>query len=1561
MKKILCMLLVGLSLCARAQIRDTLIISHNDIAIEFDGQYHHVRYGTKHIIEEGAPELPVVKRQYYIPSWATNLQFEINVLNEEVLPGNFNIYPSQGLIPMNETEKEFIELNEKWRDQLYPTLASEISEDEVLFGHRIITIAYYPFVYNASIGELAVRDVEISLNYSASESEIIENSLQSKYRRNVPDNYIRNIIENPEMFLAEQQVVQQRASSMLRGVTSPPYVQPAPNFIIITNQELKTAFSPLADWKTRRGIFTIIETVEYIDSNYSGSDLCEKIRNYIIEKEGQWGNGLAILLGGGIDIIPSRLFSGSSDYEVSDVYYVARNELAPNVSTTPSPQNINSIIGRFPVDNIAEAKIMINRTIEYEKAQNDIDYNYINNHLIWQAFLKSSGNSFTDGDKMDHVYNKVNTLPMNNWFLLDAFNLNNSVQYNGITYSFSRTNNNISTGGELSAQSVLDALSVGHDSWGMFHFIYHLDHSHQYGMGTSQLLKNQYISNVDVEKLNCTKGYSQVILSLGCHPADFRTDCIAHSFLTSPNCNAVAFMGNTDLGWQGEYKMADAFYDRMYNHNLKQDWDTQLGWAWLNTLKNSHSNRCRFHLLGDPTLHFWTEVPMQQNNEISINNIDSTIVINKASSLIGETNTVCIYKENELFIVDTVCNRSQAIYDWSEVKTSGYIYITSTGIGMKPQTDSVYIDIEEIGLELVEINVRDIINAYTDSIVSEGETCSVRITYRNSNSYSLSGVTSYLTCDNPDIEILSSPISLSSISGGGQAIGTHRLKVHSDMSTHDIHDNNAIRLSVYIAKDTITECIGYYYLDVNSGFVPELTQITTTTTNAETYTRHNVTMSYKITSDVPFVGRYSRLCNCSNADVVILDTMRIGGGLKKKNESFSYSHRIQVPKEFDDYENLTFDVVLEDVFGNTVIKTVRPFNTPRTPLVGRYIKLFAESDHIDISWPNEMGSSWNIYYSTDNISYSLLNSTPITGNHYRHDNIEPFTKYYYKLARVELGIIGGLSVPVSTSSLAKVMDGFPKFLYGNMAFRGLTNSWDVDLDGKQEVFSTYWNWDEEKAGIIAVRPSGEDLYESGSRMIDDLISINGIYTNGPAIGELYDDGEQYVIGSTFSDVSSVHGKISCHAVIDKNDDGYSDLYWIKDSLIYNSPRSPIIADLDNDDINEIIVPSSKGRIAILNANGSIRKMINSSISYRQLAVANVIPGTENKQLIVPNRKKLEVRDSEGELYPSYTVVFDSALTTPTICDWDNDGYKEAIVCEKYNNAVDSEDSIIVYSVKYLPNTVEVTELFQCDYNCIQGRNDVPIAVGDLNDDNFLELVFMSTKDLYIYNHYSTKKMIRVPATNIKGISPIPVLADIDGDSKTDIVYTTSTKPSNYYCGTINAVNSNGVTIPFEQKIRSYANDALLAADIDNDGYTELVVCVSSGNTIAWKTNGLSDCIEWGCSRANPQNTGEYGQIVYPDIAYGGMYSSPTLSKDLYVMGNSVTIEETLDFEPSRKIVVWENGVLNIDGATLNNARVVVKPGGKVNITDGATINLRDAKSFVVPKGAQLNISKGVIK
>lgn len=94
----------------------------------------------------------------------------------------------------------------------------------------------------------------------------------------------------------------------------------------------------------------------------------------------------------------------------------------------------------------------------------------------------------------------------------------------------------------------------------------------------------------------------------------------------------------------------------------------------------------------------------------------------------------------------------------------------------------------------------------------------------------------------------------------------------------------------------------------------------------------------------------------------------------------------------------------------------------------------------------------------------------------------------------------------------------------------------------------------------------------------------------------------------------------------------------------------------------------------------------------------------------------------------------------------------------------------------------------------------------------------------------------------------------------------------------------------------------------------------------------------------------------------GIFSTSTsiLERDLYVVGDNVTITDSLEFAPHHKIVVWGNGVLNIDGAILNNARIVVKPGGRVNVTNGAIINLRDAKSFVLPKGARLRVTNGKI-
>lgn len=160
----------------------------------------------------------------------------------------------------------------------------------------------------------------------------------------------------------------------------------------------------------------------------------------------------------------------------------------------------------------------------------------------------------------------------------------------------------------------------------------------------------------------------------------------------------------------------------------------------------------------------------------------------------------------------------------------------------------------------------------------------------------------------------------------------------------------------------------------------------------------------------------------------------------------------------------------------------------------------------------------------------------------------------------------------------------------------------------------------------------------------------------------------------------------------------------------------------------------------------------------------------------------------------------------------------------------------------------------------------------------------------------------------------------------------------------------------------FTNDGLTLSDIDNDGYLDIACGTLGGRIFAFKTKGTVENLEWGYSRANPQNTGEYGKISYPTILKTGTYSEEVLEKDLYVTGNSVTIKDnTVTFVPHRKIVVFRDGVLNIDGATLNNARIVVRSGGTLNITNGGVINSRDNKSFVISKGGRLKISNGKIK
>lgn len=1561
MKKMLCLLLVGISFCARAQIRDTLIVQTNNVKIELDNQgYHHIAFGDNYVVEAGAPELPLVTKHYYIPRGAGEVQLIAIALDEQQKDGVYNVYPSQGLIPTNREERPFVELSEEWGSVTYPTTFAEILSDSYIMGYRVVTVSYHPFAYCANGGLLTMRNIAISLEYTIEDITETEN-LQSSYRKNKCKEYIKGLVENSD--LLEDSSTSSSTSAYSREVPIRLFGEgrPIPDFIIITNEELKPAFKPLAEWKTRRGIYTIIETTEYIDSVCSGIDLCEKIRNYIKEKEACWGEGLAILLGGGIDIIPARTFLGYHGYEVTDLYYIDNNNIVPNHHNKFNSLLFNSTIGRFPVNNIEEAKILTRKTLEYEWAEEDhVDYDYVNNSLITSAYLGvDSYNSFVGG-YMSTFYDYVNnTSHKKHWFLFDYFNQSGFVKLGNSTYSLFDTKTGIEgQGEELSRESLLGALSNGRDSINQFHFIYHTDHSGPFSMGASQFVKGENITAENVTQLDCTKDYYQVILSGGCHPADFSKPCIAKSFLMKPSSSAVAFMGNTDVGWNFEHFGLDVFYKTMFG-DVKWDWETRIDNVWKNYLihTNYKEPQSRFHILGDPTLAFWTEKPERYQNHYSKDG--HFLTVTRPDNLVGKGSTICIYKEDEVYLIDTLCIEKEQLFYLRDIKTSGYVYITTTGIGQIPQRDSIYFDAKEENLlEIANVELIREDNRGQDNVLFPGETFNLDITYRALKNDVPSNVILRIDPidDNLYVDRLSTNHMLGKILQQGDTCKrsfTFRLK--KEIPNLIKHNRTELNFDIYYSYN-VYNYLGKYKINVvKPNLCIHEMEVTSMSDNL-----YNLKICLYSNGAIPLLGKTVTL-NSSDESIIVVDSVKGISTVLTKDSISELNFRVRYLG--DAINNKKCILSVYDIYGNSYRRTITPFaGKPEAPTQND-VKLYSGAGYIDI-----IGDFSQINCTTTGEIINISNKAQEVSV-FRHRPSTESTILTYRFKRRKDGVESDDSelflITYSTFSLTNPSN----VVEHSSAFCGPISAWDVDHDGNQEIFGATWDYLEDDGTLIAVRASGEDLFnDKDNHVIESFAPTQGNFQNGVAIGELYDDGEQYVVSTTYTENLNKVNSVYCHKTTDNDGDGLPDLHWKKDTTLINSPCSPIIADLDSDNICEVIVPSREN-IIIFEANGEIRNIImNIAGSYKQPAVANIIPNSKGKQLIVPDGKNLNVYDSNGEKINNYSVCLSAPASSPIICDYDNDGYKEAIVGELFEKDTENQknliDSIHVYAVKYGNTGIGKKPLFGYTRH-LSGRKDAPFVVGDLNNDKKLEIVAishsaLSTEKDNLIKYYDSKVSDKKICLQLKSkdINPCSILIlESDRNSKKKIIIPGGGNYSQLYS---NSWDNNYIS-SISQEMHSMINEGMAASDIDNDGFTEIICGTESGRLYVWKTKGSPDDIEWGYSRGNPQNTGEYGKVYFPQFIRNESYSEPyTVAQDLYVLGGQVTFSDTVSFESNRKIVVWETGVLNIDGAILNNARIVVKPGGRVNITNGSIINLRDPKSLIVPKGAQLRMANSRI-
>ncbi len=380
-----------------AQIKSQIQITQKEITIQKDAGFDRIIQSSDFTTnEEGSPELPITLKSFVIPMDAENVKLNIQNVSKQKMDGQYMIYPAQPPIPVNEiTDKlTFIEPNQKIYESAtpFPGKSGEIVSDYFYMGYRIVTVQLYPFEYIPKTKELYRCDIHFSIDYTLAKklnTKDFSTQSQTLYRYELNKKAVKFRVENPEAvdnYDTKIKNIVQGKSFIYNSLSSNENIglrsqsisvldEVIPDYIIITSNTLKSAFQPLADWKTKKGIFTIIATTDEINSTYSGSDLAEKIRTYLIEANEKWGSGLYVLLGGDINIIPSRMVKGDDNKMLlypTDRYYSSLANWTMTNGTFNGNRDLSmiNILGRIPVSNSQEVNTYINKVISYEKANN---------------------------------------------------------------------------------------------------------------------------------------------------------------------------------------------------------------------------------------------------------------------------------------------------------------------------------------------------------------------------------------------------------------------------------------------------------------------------------------------------------------------------------------------------------------------------------------------------------------------------------------------------------------------------------------------------------------------------------------------------------------------------------------------------------------------------------------------------------------------------------------------------------------------------------------------------------------------------------------------------------------------------------------------------------------------------------------------------------------------------------------------------------------------------------------------------------------------------------------
>ena len=1107
--------------------------------------------------------------------------------------------------------------------------------------------------------------------------------------------------------------------------------------------------------------------------------MAESVRNYIRDAYAKWGVEW-VLLGGDTDVIPARhgfvtFYTG--EQIPTDMYFACLDGSwnadgdslwGEGYSSALNPGDECDLyaevyVGRMPASTPSEASVLVNKTMSYDIAAGGASTGKVTllGEVVFPSDYQPGYDIILDGAE---ITQSVHTSHLSSRSDVTTSRLyENYPAYPGSV--------------QLTRARTIDSLSAGTNH------VLHVGHGYKYNMSVG----DGSILNYDASNLtNGAKLFSMYLMN--CTNVAFDTDCLAEYFLLNPNGGAYAVTGSSRSAFPSASRpYLDTYYDLLYEDDVVQlgKLFTLSREPYTGSAGGETADRWThfiYNYLGDP------ESCMFQGAARSFvvtpppavsygpNDIDIAVASGGAPY---DSAFVCVYKPGDDYRYEATGPSGTVAFEDFLVKSSGYVYITVTGLNHARYRDSIFVAAQTPAyLRLNRTYVEDWIVGNSDHVLDAGERAQLQIELRNTGLTAGRKLFAKIRSFDPSVAVIDSTAVYPDISASQKAFGVDPFVVAVSSAAAD---QRAVEFMLEVRDSTGGFWSERFAMEVHA---PVLELFVNAVSDTLPFGDGDGVIesgeNYRLAIGVKNFG--------TGLAYGLSGTLVAGaGGATIVDGSAAYAAIPLLGVEYGDGFVLREQDVaaqnyvvftLTDSYGRSLSRTIelRPPGAPHT--------LVLNSSY----GPHEIHATWRPPDSLETYRYRVYRAEASGGPYaaatvdhvpytlFRDLALESGMRYYYIVTAIDS--CGNESPPsaerTATTSPAQLA-GWPNRVGKETASSVKIGDIDGDTHPDVVVGSDY---------VYAWSGDGVELRDGDNQPLTWGIfnTLGSNYTATVALANL--DGVQglEIIGASWN----------TRQIYVFRKDGSVLPGWPK-TTTYLCWASPVAGDFDGDGDLEIIAYDVGGIVYAWHHDGT------------EVRDGDANPATNGPFFVTKN---------PGVWH----------LSTPAFADIDADGVGELVVCSPLDS---------IYCLNVDGSRVPGWPVRVAD----SGANiTASPAVGDVDGDGRLEIIVpSSTGRVYGLNHDGTS-MSGWPKwvyMNTSTIAPSPALADLDGDGKLEVVIAGLDRKCYIF-------RHNGTDYPNWPQVyasSSTAESSPVVIDVNGDGSLDVVLGCEEGRLNAWNQAG----------------------------------------------------------------------------------------------------------------------------